>query len=132
MQLNRRKPEPTTKTPLLTRKDAAEYCRIRSEIIKVLEKVGGYEPAIDDLLVNVIADNVIYMGKIESFVDTPTATSDTYASVTDSKLKMMKMLDSATHQLALSRRDRLSKQTQSSLEAQLKEAALRAVMDHGK
>ena len=124
--------EPTTKTPLLTRKDAALYYRIRSEIIKVLEKAGGYEPAIDDLLVHVIADTAIYMEKIESFVDRPTATSDTYASVTDSKLKMMKMLDSATHQLALSRRDRLTKQTQTSLEAELKEATLRVVMGLGK
>lgn len=119
-----------TKVPLLTEKDAAEYNRTRSEIIKVLEKAGGYEPAIDDLLVNVIADTVIYMKKIEFFVDSPLATSDTYSSVTDSKLKMMKMIDTAIHQLALSRRDRLVEQTQSSLEKDLKEATLRAVMNH--
>lgn len=121
-------PASVTKTPLLTKQDAAEYERTRSEIIKVLEKMGGYEPAIDDLHVDQIARTTIYLKKIEFFVDSPLATSDTYSSVTDSKLKMMKSIENAIGQLALSRRDRLGKQTQSSLENELKEATLRAVM----
>lgn len=121
-------PASATKTPSLTEKDAAEYERTRSEIIKVLEKMGGYEPAIDDLHVDQIARTTIYLKKIEFFVDSPLATSDTYSSVTDSKLKMMKSIENAIGQLALSRRDRLGKQTQSSLENELKEATLRAVM----
>lgn len=121
--------EPVIKVPLITEKDAPEYNRMRNEIIQVLQTAGGYEPAIDDLLVNVIADNAIYMRKIEFFVDARSATTDTYSSVTDSKLKMIKMIEYAIHQLALSRHDRLIGQTQSSLEKQLKEATLRAVMN---
>lgn len=118
------------KIPLLTEKDAAEYERIRNEMIKVLEKMGGYEPAIDDLHIDQIARTAIYLKKIESFVDSPLATSDTYSRVTDSKLKMAKMIENAIRQLALSRRDRLEKQTQSSFENELKEVTLRVVMKH--
>jgi hypothetical protein len=120
-------PERVTKYPLLTEKDAAEYERIRSGIINVLETMGGYEPAIDDLPIEQIARTTIYLRKIESFVDAPQATSDTYSSVTDSKLKMAKMIENAIRQLALGRRDRLGRQAQSSLENELKEATLRAV-----
>ena len=116
------------KVPLITEKDAPEYNRIRNEIIKALEKAGGYEPAIDNIFVNMIANTVIYFKKIEFFEDAPTATMHTYSSVTDSKLKMMKMQEYAFHQLALSRHDRLLGQTQASLERELKEATLRAVM----
>jgi hypothetical protein len=121
---------PVTKTPLLMEKDVAEYERTRNEIIKVLEKMGGYEPAIDDLHVDQIATTTIYLKKIEFFVDSDLATEDTYSSVTDTKLKMGKMIENAIRQLALSRRDRVGKQTQSNLENELKETTLRVVRKH--
>lgn len=122
---------PVRKTPLLKEKDLAEYERTRSEIIKVLEKMGGYEPAIDDIYVAQIATTVIYLKRIELFVDSDLATEDTYSSVTDSKLKMGKIIQNAISQLALSRSDRIGNQTQASLQNQLREELERAVMKNG-
>lgn len=121
---------PHRKTPLLKQKDVAEYDRTRSEIIKVLEKVGGYEPAIDDIYVAQIATTTIYLKRIEFFVDSDLATSDTYASVTDTKLKMGKIIENAVRQLALSRRDRIGNQTESSLMNELREG-LEQVLKNG-
>jgi hypothetical protein len=118
---------PVTKTPRLLEKDVGEYERTRSEIIKVLEKMGGYEPAIDDIYVTQIATTVIYLKKIEFFVDSNLATEDTYSSVTDSKLKMGKIIENAIRQLALSRRDRIGTQTQASFRNELKEELERAL-----
>ncbi len=112
---------PVRKTPRLRKIDVAEYERTRSEIIKVLEKMGGYEPAIDDIYVAQIARTTIYLRIIEVFVDSNLATEDTYSSVTDSKLKMAKMIQNAISQLALSRSDRIGKQTQSGLMNELRE-----------
>jgi hypothetical protein len=123
-------PAPPRKTPKLREKDVAEYERTRNEIIKVLENVGGYEQAIDGILVAQIATTIINLKNIEFFVDSDLATSDTYASVTDTKLKMAKIIENATRQLALSRRDRIANQTQSSLMNQLKEA-LEGVLKNG-
>ncbi len=122
---------PARKTPLLKEKDLAEYERTRSEIIKVLEKMGGYLPAVDDIYVAQIATTGIYLKRIEFFVDSDLATEDTYSSVTDSKLKMVKIIDNAIRQLALSRLDRVGKQTQASLTNELREELERAVMKNG-
>ena len=123
-------PAPARKTPKLREKDVAEYERTRSEIIKVLENVGGYEQAIDGILVAQIAITIINLKNIEFFIDSDLATSDTYASVIDTKLKMAKMIENAIRQLALSRRDRIGNQTQSSLINQLKQG-LEEVLKNG-
>ena len=122
---------PVRKTPRLREKDVAEYERIRSEIIKVLEKLGGYEPAIDDIHVDVISRTMIYLRRIEYFVDSDLATEDTYSSVTDCKLKMAKMIQNAISQLALNRSDRIRKQTQAGLENELREK-LERTLKNGK
>ncbi len=122
---------PVRKTPLLKEKDLAEYERTRSEIIKVLDKMGGYVPAVDDIFVAQIATTAIYLKRIDFFVDSELATSDTYASVTDTKLKMGKIIENAIRQLALSRRDRVGNQTEASLTNQLREELERTVMRNG-
>lgn len=119
--------ESVFKMPLLTKKDAAEYNRIRDELVKVLERMGGYEPAVDDMHIDRIARMAIYTNKVEIYIDSPNATVDTYVKVTDIKLKQSKMLDMAINQLALARRDRLGKQTESSLMNELREAMLRGM-----
>ena len=128
------KAKPTTsatesvfKMSLLTKKDASEYNRIRDELVKVLERMGGYEPAVDDKYIDRIARLTIYTNKVEMYIDSNNATVDTYVKVTDIKLKQSKMLDMAINQLALARRDRLGKQTESSLMNELKEAMLRGM-----
>ena len=119
--------ESVFKMPLLTKKDASEYNRIRDELVKVLERMGGYEPAVDDKYIDRIARLTIYTNKVEMYIDSNNATVDTYVKVTDIKLKQSKMLDMAINQLALARRDRLGKQTESSLMNELREAMLRGM-----
>jgi hypothetical protein len=119
--------EMPVKVALLDEKDVLEYDRIRRELIKVLERLGGYEPAADDILVDQIARNAIYSRKVEFFLDAPTANEHTYAAVTDTKLKLSTIVEKAMRELALSRRDRLSNQNQASIMTELREALLRGL-----
>jgi len=120
-------PEPVRKIPLLTKKDEPEYNQIRNELVKVLQKVGGYEPSVDDIHIDQIARIVVYAKKVEFYLDSDSATVDTYFRVTDIKLKQSKMIDNAIHQLAISRRDRLGNQTEGELMNELREAMLRGL-----
>lgn len=118
---------PVFKMEKLQRKDAAEYQKIRTEIVNVLEKTGGYEPAVDNLYIDRIASTAIYARKLETFLDSSQATARTYAQVTDTKLKLSKIIDNAMHQLALTRRDRIGKQTESNFVNELKQGMLKAL-----
>jgi hypothetical protein len=118
-------PGKPVKLEKLTEKDVPEYERTRNGLVKVLEKVGGYEPAVDDILVDQIARTEIQVRNVEIFLDSEQSTVDTYSIVADSKLKLMKIIDNAIHGLALSRRDRLGNQTESSLMRMIKEELLR-------
>lgn len=118
---------PVVKQALLTEKDAAEYERTRSELVKALEKMGGYEPAADDIQIDQIARTAIYAKKVENFLDSETANEDTYSRVTDTKLKQSKIIENAMRQLSLARRDRLGKQTEADVMRKLREAVLRGI-----
>jgi len=109
--------------------DQPEYERIRKGLIKVLRKFGGYEPAVDDLHIGVIASSVIYSKKTEHFLDAANADEYTYSRVIDSKLKLQKMIESALHRLALNRRDRVGQNRELDLMKQLREAIQSAVKD---
>ena len=115
------------KMALLTKKDEPEYNQIRNELVKVLEKMGGYEPAIDDMHIDQIARTAVYTKKVEAYLDSELATVDTYVRVTDIKLKQSKIINEAFQQLAIARRDRIGKQTESSLMIELREAMLRGL-----
>jgi hypothetical protein len=123
-------PTKVEKQELLTKKDVPEYERTRYKLVKVLEKAGGYEPAIDDILIDQIARTAIQAKNVEVFLDSKRPTVDTYSVVADSKLKLMKIIENATRELALSRRDRLGKQTQSDIMEQIKQA-LEEAQKHG-
>jgi len=123
-------PEPVVKWAKLTEKDLAEYERTRTPTIQALEKMGGYEPAVDDYYVDLIARTIIYARKLEAFLDSDTANVETYASVAYVQLKYAKVIEGAIRQLALNRRDRLGKKPQSDLMKELREATLRG-LKHG-
>jgi hypothetical protein len=111
--------------------DAAEYSRMRRELVETVEKLGGYEPAVDDIHIDIIVRHLIYLRKIEAFLNSETATEYTYASVADSKVKLEKIIENAIRELAISRRDRLTSQTQTTLMAELREAMLRGLRNAG-
>lgn len=120
-------PLPVSKLALLTEKDALEYDRIKDGLVKVLEKLGGYEPAVDDIHVDMIARALIYAKKSEAYLDSETTSADYYVIVADIKLKLAKIIDNAIQALAVSRRDRIGKQTEASLKREMKEAFLKVM-----
>jgi hypothetical protein len=115
----------------LLEKDTPEYDHIRRELIKVLERLGGYEAASDDIFVDQIARNAIYSKKVEFFMDAATANEHTYAAVTDTKLKLSKIVENAMRELAISRRDRLGNRNQANIMTELREALLRGLRNAG-
>jgi len=118
-----------TTTTTFTGPDSVEYSRMRRNLIDTLQNLGGYEPAIDDILIDEIARIVIYSRKTETFLNSKTATEYTYSRVADIKVKFAKIVDNAVRQLAISRRDRLTTQTQSNLIAKIKETILQGLKD---
>lgn len=116
-----------TKVELLTVKDMPEYERVTQQLTEVLKKLGGYEPTVDGIYVDQIARAAIYAKRIEVFLDSDSATEHTYSKVTDSKIKLSKTIESAMHQLALSRRDRIGNQTEGGLKKELLEALERGL-----
>ena len=118
--------EPVIKIPLLTIKDRPEYERTKSEIVNVLKQMGGYIPAIDDILVDDLIRAAIFSHNAEIFTDSDTADADMYSRVADIKLKQSKSIERALHQLALARRERLNKQTEGDFVEKLKQVLERA------
>jgi hypothetical protein len=112
-------------------KDRPEYVQIRRELIKVLDRLGGYEPAADDIFVDEIARTAMYARKVEFFLDAPTANEHTYAAVTDTKLKLSKIVENSMRELALTRRYRLDNRKQVSIVTELREALLRGLKNAG-
>jgi len=106
--------------------DQPEYERLRKGLVNLLNKFGGYEPSLDDILVAQIASCTIYWRKLESFMDAKTATEHTFVRMTDSKLKMQKMIETAVRELALSRRERIGQQGEVDLTRKLREAIEKA------
>jgi hypothetical protein len=113
--------EPVVKLAKLTEKDLTEYERTRTPIVEALEKMGGYVPAVDDYYVDLIARTIVYARKLEAFLDSDIANVDTYTSVAYVQLKYAKVIEGAIRQLALNRRDRLGKETQSDVINELRE-----------
>jgi len=95
--------------------------RIAKGIIKVLKKFGTYEPEVDDILAYRIADSIFYMKKVENFLDAPTATEHTYSRVTDIQTKQQNMIEQAMEELALSRKERMKKQSEAGFTQKLRE-----------
>lgn len=99
-----------------------ELERIAQGIINVLKRYSGYEPEIDDILVYRIATTIIYSRRTESFLDAPTADEKTYTRIIDVQAKQQSMIENALAQLALSRRDRLSRKEEADITAKLRQA----------
>jgi hypothetical protein len=99
-----------------------EIERTAKGIIKVLKKYGGYEPEVDDILVYRIASALLYLKRTELFLDAPQADEKTYTRITDVQAKQQSMIENAMEQLALNRRDRLSRKEEADLTAKIREA----------
>lgn len=99
--------------------DAVEYDRMKTDLIRAIEKYGGYEPAVDDLLIYQIVSNTIYLRKAGRFLNSKKATELTYTRIADVQAKFSKTINEAIHQLAISRYFRLTSEDQTELIKQL-------------
>ena len=108
----RRSNPPTTGTGSFT-DIAAEYSCTKDHLCRLLEKVGGYEPAIDDIHIDQIVRTFIQLRTCDTFLSQNTANEDTYTRIADAKTKLSKIMMDSIDQLALSRRIRLDNKTKS-------------------
>lgn len=115
------------KVELITVKDMPDYELVTRQLTEVLKKLGGYEPAVDGMYVDVIARAAVYAKRIEAFIDSDSATVHTYSKVTDTKIKLIKTIEDAMRELALNRRDRIGNQAEGSLKKELFEALKRGL-----
>ncbi len=104
---------------------ALEYSAIRSRLSEVLKRFGGYEAAIDDLYLDQIATNTIFLRMADGFLMSNKANEYTFTRMADAKVKLTKIINTALNELAISPRSRLTNQTEAGLMAELKEIVLR-------
>ena len=87
----------------------------------------GYEPAVDDIYIDQIVESIISSKKVGIFLKSETATEFTFSRVADAQVKFAKIINDASDQLSISRRDRLAGQDRSELMTELKHALLEAL-----
>jgi hypothetical protein len=120
------------KIPLITEKDAKEYEAVKAGLIAELKKLGSYEPEVDDLQVEEIARATIYMRNLEKQLDSENANAETYSRVTDSQAKLRKIIESAFHELAVTRKERIRTQAGKAGEDELARLILEALKNRPK
>jgi hypothetical protein len=120
------------KIPLITEKDAKEYEAVKAGLIGELKKLGSYEPEVDDLQVEEIARATIYMRNLEKQLDSENANAETYSRVTDSQAKLRKIIESALHELAVTRKERITTQAGKAGEDELARLILEALKNRPK
>ena len=118
--------------PLITEKDAKEYEAIKAGLIGELKKLGSYEPEVDDLQIDAIARATIYMRNLEKLLDSEKANDETYSRVTDAQAKLRKIIESALHELAVTRRERIATQAGKAGEEELARLILEALKNRPK
>lgn len=120
------------KIPLITEKDAKEYEAIKAGLISELKKLGSYEPEIDDLHIDAIARATIHLRNTEKLLDSKKANEETYSRVTDAQAKLRKIIESALHELAVTRRERIATQAGKAGEEELAKLILEALKNRPK
>jgi hypothetical protein len=120
------------KIPLITEKDAKEFEAIKANIINELKKQGSYEPEVDDLEVDAVARATIYMKNLEKLLDSEKANEETYSRVTDSQVKLRKIVESASEALAVTRKERITTQAGKAGEDELARLILEALKNRRK
>jgi len=114
----------------MTPKESEEYRRIRKNLINALERSGNYVPELDDLLIDRIAGAEIQSKSIQSIADLDTSII-TRMRLVDMEAKLAKIIDNATYQLSISRRDRLANRIQTSLEEEFRETLRKVITNAG-
>jgi hypothetical protein len=123
-------PDLGVRVEFLREVDVPEFERVKQQLVKVLKRLGGYEPGVDEFYVEEIARASIYLRHLEVFLDSDKATDVTYMRVTDARLKLRSNIDTAMHHLAIRRRDRLANKTENDIRKELQAAILRG-LKHG-
>ncbi|MGO9645041.1 MAG: hypothetical protein ACLPY5_09870 [Candidatus Bathyarchaeia archaeon] len=112
-----------------TGNDAQEYFGIRSGLIKLLERRGGYIPAIHDLYLDQAARHTIFLKKSDMFLMSDKASEHTFVSVADAKAKFAKIIDNALNKLGISPGSSFANQTEAGVMTELRELVMRGFHD---
>jgi vacuolar-type H+-ATPase subunit H len=120
------------KVPMITEKDAKEYEGIKAGLIGELKKLGSYAPEIDDLHIDAIARATIHLRNAEKLLESEKANKETYSRVTDAQAKLRKIIESALHELAVTRRERIATQAGKAGEEELARLILEALKNRPK
>jgi hypothetical protein len=123
---------PVYKVPLITEKDAEEYEAIKAGLVAELKKLGSYDPEVDGLEIDAIARATIYMRNMEKLLDSEKPNPEIYSRVTDSQAKLRKIIETALHELAVTRKERISTQAGRAGEEELARLILEALKNRPK
>jgi hypothetical protein len=105
--------------------DALEYSRIRDQLCTFLRKAKRYEPAVDDIQVDLIVESIISLKKVGTFLKSKNATEFTFSRVADAQMKYAKIINDAFDHLSISRRDRPIGQDQANANNQMESRAMK-------
>jgi len=105
---------------LLSKEDKPVYDQIYSQMIAYLKSRGDYDPAVDNVFVDIIARAVIRIRKLDDMADI--ASAEKMPSFVDAIQKTYKVFDEAIEGLAASRKERLRTKDQWAMESELREA----------
>ena len=92
--------------PMLSVKEEAEYNRLSKRLHQAVEKLGDYDPTMDDLLIDQAVRAKIYAVKCEKVLDRATEPA-VIQGITDAVSKWNAALRRAMNDLAANRRERL-------------------------
>ncbi|MGD0424568.1 MAG: hypothetical protein ABSA92_14100 [Candidatus Bathyarchaeia archaeon] len=77
---------------------------MKKGIVEVLVKtLCTYEPAVDDITIDLIIQSKINYNKISALLNSPKATEYTYSRLIDAEVKLVKIIYDGLEQLAISR-----------------------------
>ena len=87
-------------------KDRDEYEKLRQGIVRSTQRTQLYVSEFDNIQIELLASSMVYLRKADAFLDSKTATPETYSRVTDARAKLAKTIQDASDRLGISRRQR--------------------------
>jgi|GEM_PF-2145702 len=116
-----KKPLAAGKILKLTNKDRGERNRLANKIVKGLKDIGDYDPRLDNFLIDKAARAIIYMEKLEKYLDKPEQDPTVIQAITDAMSKQGSILRWTVAALAANRKERLAHKTQREIESSIQD-----------
>lgn len=108
------------KVPRLLTKDRSRYDELFGEVVGEVRRFGRYS-RFDNLVIDRMVRAVIYSERAEAIIDSNPDDSRVLSAMTDVLTKQNVIIRDCIKQLAMSRRDRISKETVQEMEVSLQQ-----------